>query len=84
MGVLMCTGSAPLPTSLRDAVKDAGILPRPKKQSPDCFLPRLRRGRAFESHYPPHKKYPRRKPRDFYGVDNGIRTHDLQSHNLTR
>ena len=20
----------------------------------------------------------------FYGVDNGIRTHDLQSHNLTR
>ena len=32
-----------------------------------------------------HKKNPIRKDGvSFYGVDNGIRTHDLQSHNLTR
>ena len=32
-----------------------------------------------------HKKNPiRLDGGSFYGVDNGIRTHDLQSHNLTR
>ena len=32
-----------------------------------------------------HKKQGYRMvPLFFYGVDNGIRTHDLQSHNLTR
>ena len=39
----------------------------------------------FESHYPPDSiknGHPFRVS-IFYGVDNGTRTHDLQSHNLT-
>ena len=39
---------------------------------------------AFRIPYPFHKKYRGISLGIFYGVDNGIRTHDLQSHNLTR
>ena len=58
-----------------------------KNSPPDCFSPRLRRGRAFESHYPQvamKKEALQKECFFFHGVDNGIRTHDLQSHNLTR
>ena len=41
--------------------------------------------RPFESHIYLTKNTDTQKGIGiFYGVDNGIRTHDLQSHNLTR
>ena len=39
---------------------------------------------VFESHHQIKIKDTRLGILYFYGVDNGIRTHDLQSHNLTR
>ena len=41
------------------------------KCPPDTFCTSLRTGAGLSNpiHYPPHKKNPRRKPRDFYGVD---------------
>ena len=65
-------------TPLRDAIDFPWILPRPKNMPPACFLHGL-------SNPIIHKN--NRHPKGtgcFYGVDNGIRTHDLQSHNLTR
>ena len=41
-------------------------------------------GAGLSNPCPFHKKYRGRSLGIFYGVDNGIRTHDLQSHNLTR
>ena len=66
-----------MPTVLRTAVISPWILPRPKNMPPACFF------NGLSNPIIPIKK-------DtllgvfFYGVDNGIRTHDLQSHNLTR
>ena len=67
---------------LRDAVGFPGILPRAKKVSTGHFFASHRSAALFESHLPHKKEHPLGVL--FYGVDNGIRTHDLQSHNLTR
>ena len=60
-----------------------GFSPGLKKCPLDTFLPRF--ARPPSSNPMIHKKQGYRMvPLFFYGVDNGIRTHDLQSHNLTR
>ena len=71
-----------LPLSLGAALKTMGVRLHPYGMHPNThgFAPGL-----FESNIRPKKK--KRHPKDvssFSGVDNGIRTHDLQSHNLTR
>ena len=57
--------------------------PTALKVSTGHFYPRLRRGRPFESHIHSIKNTRGKASGIFYGVDNGTRTHDLQSHNLT-
>ena len=83
---LFCDHAVQLPTSLWDAVSCTGIFPRAKKVSTGHFL-------TFASLRPPfriplstqEKQKTKAKALVFVsGVDNGIRTHDLQSHNLTR
>ena len=60
-----------------------GLSPELKKCPPDTFLPALRAGRSLRVPFHPIKTAPSKGWCCFYGVDNGTRTHDLQSHNLT-
>ena len=63
-----------------------GLSPELKKCPLDTFLPALRGGPLSSSpiiHLIPQKISTPDGVLIFYGVDNGTRTHDLQSHNLT-
>ena len=75
---------ATAPTVLWTAVAVTGILPRAKKVSTGHFFARPCDGPLSSNPIIDKKnRYPKGTG-SFYGVDNGIRTHDLQSHNLTR
>ena len=71
-------------TVLRTAAIDRWILPRPKKCPPDTFCTSLRTGAGLSNPIIAEKRSTPNGVLLFSGVDNGIRTHDLQSHNLTR
>ena len=84
--VSFCDHVVQLPTSLWDAISCTGILPRAKKHATGMFLTFASLRPPFRiPYYPPRKRKNRGISLGFVsGVDNGIRTHDLQSHNLTR
>ena len=71
-------------TVLRAAAMTRGILPRAKKYPPDTFYPPYGRAALSNPIIAINKKDTLLGVLFIYGVDNGIRTHDLQSHNLTR
>ena len=72
------------PQSLRTAFRTAWILPRAKKVSTGHFFTHPSGEPRSSNPIYPTKNTLHKVEGVFYGVDNGIRTHDLQSHNLTR
>ena len=71
-------------TSLQDASDYPWILPRPKKHATGMFFAPPQVGPASSNPIIHPMQKPSAKAEGLHGVDNGIRTHDLQSHNLTR